>query len=141
MDRMVVNGLQAGLEADRPAQGTRPPAQVHVLVIEEEIVVQTTEFAETLAAQKKTTAGYPRNPAAPPRMEQMVLAPLARQNQPGKALHQRGKRTGRELTRAVAVTQLETDDADLRVRSGQGLGQGEHTVKKIGRHTNTGTQQ
>src|SRR5579871_434380 len=115
MEWMMMNGLEGGLEADRPAQVRGPPAEVHILVIQEEITVHAAELVQTFPSQEEAAAGHPRYPAPTAERQQMVFTAGARQRQPGQRLQQRWERAGRKLAGAIAVAQLKTDDARIRL--------------------------
>ena len=49
MQGAVVNGTETRLEPDRPTLATGPLAEIHILVIEEEFLVEAFELAPAIA--------------------------------------------------------------------------------------------
>ena len=116
-----MRAVRAGNDA---AQFDAPALQVEVLGL-------LAQLLQAVALQQQTAAGHPRHPAAARRGQGVVLAPRPRQQQPCQRARQRRERTGRPLRRAVAVVQLQADDAGPRLRVRQLVGQGDDAVEKV----------
>src|SRR5258708_6005877 len=118
-----------------------PPAKVHILVIQEEIAIEPAKLLKAIPAQQLATAGNPWHLPAPAGLDEVILAPFARQRHAGECLGQRGKRTRRKLPRAIAVEELKSDDAGTRFVEGQAVRQGKQFLQEILRNRDVWIQE
>lgn len=118
LQRVEMHRLEGRVIAHRPALILRPAAHVHVLVIEEVILIEAAQIFEALAAQQHATARDPGDalPIVVFRIE--ILARLPGLEQAEQHPRQRRKQPGGKLAAAVAVAKLEADDAHGRPMPG-----------------------
>jgi hypothetical protein len=79
VQRMMVSDSKAGLIVNGPVPSASTSAEIDVLIVKEEIGVQTPELFETRSPQQEATAGHPGHTAKALGAEEMILAAMPRQ--------------------------------------------------------------
>lgn len=137
---IVMKGEQSRFVTHAPAALSRPPTQIDVLVIEEERGLESAQFAQHLTAHQQTAAGDPIDLLTGVG-RQVVLAPAARQQQPGEGAEQGRERAGRGLPPAIAVAERQADDAGARFVAVEPPRQVEDAIEEAGGDAHVGVEQ
>src|SRR6266571_5260302 len=94
MQRIVVGHANGRIMTDAPTPLRGAATQIDILVVKEEVLIETAEIPETVAAYEETTPAHPGDARPVNRGAPVILPPGARQGHATDRTEQRGKRSG-----------------------------------------------
>src|SRR5262249_7496952 len=107
---MSMDDADARVELDPPAALLSDPAEGHLLVVEEEILVHPAHLSDQGGIHQHARAGHPVDGARPDVPGGLILTPRTRDELLADRLAQAGEGAYRALGRAIRIEQSEPDD-------------------------------
>src|SRR5262249_17262604 len=108
----------------------RSPAEVRVLVIEEETLVEPAELLEAVAADQEAPASHPRDSLSVRTRDVPALPARPRQEQPRERVRQGREWAGRRPGGAVRVAEADPDHTGPRLGLGHAVNRRQGLVEE-----------